>query len=121
LKIAQEKFPEHEFQLSGYLGPFPKADTTVLYTVLLHISDDNITPFLKSVVENTNMVLVCEILGREWRRKGNPPVFNRDESDYVDLFEKLGWRLRHHERSLYERYKDVPDKNRDISFMRFVK
>lgn len=121
LGIARTKFPEHQFELCGYLGPFPKSNTTVLYTVLLHISDEQILPFLEVVVENTDMVLVCEIMAREWRRSGNPPVYNRETVEYVNLFESLGMKLLGHERYLYERYKDFSKVNRDISFMRFIK
>ena len=53
------------------------------------------------------MIIVAEICGRKWRRKGNPPVFNREAKEYEELFAKHGKFIleRHHE--VYLAYKNT--------------
>jgi len=38
-------------------------------------------------------VLVAEIMGRAWRRPGDPPVFNREAQEYITLFGEHGFVL----------------------------
>ena len=64
-------------------------------------------------------MLICEILGKEWRRLGNPPVFNRDE--YYSLLEEVGFGTVKNEHYLYERYAGWNKKNINMSFMLFEK
>lgn len=77
---AREKHPGYTFET--YHGQ--SADTALLYTVLLHISDDDLSGFVAGI--NADRVIVAEVMGREWRRSGNPPVFNRDLEDYIEAF-----------------------------------
>lgn len=65
---------------------YPLSRTKLLYTVLLHQTDEDISKIVKSLCESTDRIIVAEICGRKWRRAGNPPVFNREYEEYVDLF-----------------------------------
>lgn len=84
IKIAQRAHPGHAFRVFGREERLPLVDVTLAHTVLLHVPDDE----LASVVErfNSPRVIVSEILGRHWRREGDPPVFNRDQIDYEVAF-----------------------------------
>lgn len=78
---ARTRHPEYQFEL--YEGQ--SADSALLYTVLLHVSDDDLPEFVAGI--NADRVIVAEIMGRQWRRAGNPPVFNREPQEYIDAFE----------------------------------
>lgn len=68
----------------------PKSSLVLFYTVLLHVDDNDILPFLKISTLNTNKVLIAEILGRHWRG-GSKIGFNREESDYQKLLNQCGF------------------------------
>lgn len=72
--------PSHRFQIIDEAVPPPDADVTLAHTVLLHVPDDA----LQAVVDRfeSPRLIISEILGKRWRRTGNPPVFNREMSDY---------------------------------------
>src|SRR5210317_1343027 len=75
LKIAKKNNPEYKYIRSEIL---PISEHKLLYTVLLHISDNDIDTFIKRLCASTESnIVVAEIMGRDWRRKGFPPVFNR--------------------------------------------
>ena len=57
--------------------------------MLLHVPDDEIESIIKQAKRNYSRIVIGEIMGREWRRPGNPPVFNRNKEDYLDL---VGWK-----------------------------
>jgi SAM-dependent methyltransferase len=70
--------------LHTFTDEWVEADTILAYTVLLHISDDEI----EEIIEKMNKykrIVIGEIVGRKWRRAGNPPVFNREIKDYEAL------------------------------------
>lgn len=81
---ACENYPRHIFG-----NQWVQADTFLAYTVLLHIPDDEIESVINRAKLNYSRIVIGEIMGREWRRPGNPPVFNRDRQDYVDL---INWK-----------------------------
>lgn len=60
------------------------ADTWLAHTVLLHVPDDEIGPLLARTAPYARIV-IGEVMGRKWRRPGDPPVFNREASEYVEL------------------------------------
>ena len=69
-------------------------------------------------------LIVAEILGREWRRDGIPPVYNRDLDDYLPLMRAHDLVLHKHVKRPYKRYADskyYKGKNTDISFLIFKK
>lgn len=82
---ARRRFPNYRFELLDGQS----ADTALLYTVLLHVSDDDLQEFVYDI--NADRVIVAEIMGRHWRRPGNPPVFNREPQEYVDAFASAGF------------------------------
>jgi hypothetical protein len=61
-----------------------EADTLLAYTVLLHIEDDRIGEIIQCMKDYPRIV-IGEIMGRQWRRPGNPPVFNREPEEYAEL------------------------------------
>lgn len=79
--LAQAKInnPRHE-----YVSEWKEADTILAYTVLLHISDNDIQLIIDKM-KSYKRIVIGEITGRQWRRKGNPPVFNREISEYINM------------------------------------
>lgn len=67
-----------------YVTQWEPAETWLAWTVLLHVPDDEIGALLASA-ETYGRVVIGEVMGRKWRREGDPPVFNRDASEYVEL------------------------------------
>jgi SAM-dependent methyltransferase len=83
LKEAHKRRPDHVFG-----SEWVDADTFLAYTVLLHVPDDEIGGILDAAKSQYKRIVIGEIMGRQWRRPGNPPVFNRDAQEYADL---IGW------------------------------
>lgn len=118
---------EAKKRYSGYrfepLGSHPvSTDICLSYSVFLHMTDSEINQALKKMW--CKWVIVAEILGREWRRDGLPPVYNRDLSDYVHLFRSHDLVMHKHIQKPYKRYSDASwyhGKNTNISFMVFKK
>ena len=106
LEIAESKHKNHKYLLHNHGDLYPEADVRFVYTVLLHIDDDCIGGMIKNLCEGTERVIVAEIMGRKWRRSGNPPVFNREAHEYIALFEKCGFELEYGDEKVYERYAD---------------
>lgn len=79
-----EAYPERRFVLAGEV--LPHADTALAYTVLLHVPDDELPSTLWRLSSAAPRVLVVEILGRKWRREGEPATFNRSRYDYEMAF-----------------------------------
>lgn len=84
IEFARTFFPDKEFHLYG--GGDYTGESALLYTVLLHIPDDEVVDLIKTI--KTKKVLVAEIMGRKWRRAGDPPVFNREADEYIELFNR---------------------------------
>lgn len=82
LAAAKVANPKHR-----YGDEWEPADTFLAHTVLLHVPDDE----LPSVLDRANRyprVVIGEVMGRKWRREGNPPVFNREAHEYEAMFER---------------------------------
>lgn len=79
LRAAAEANPQHR-----YVTEWTPADTWLAWTVLLHVPDDEIGGVLKRA-SAYGRVVIGEIMGRQWRRPGDPPVFNREASEYVEM------------------------------------
>jgi hypothetical protein len=41
-----------------------------------------------SLAKQYKRIVIGEIMGRQWRRPGNPPVFNRELSEYADMIQR---------------------------------
>ena len=121
INTAGIKHPGYKFQSCSYFDIYPASDVVLLYTLLLHIADENIEQFLKNITESTKKIVIAEILGRAWRREGIPPVYNREEHEYINILKTFGFRLDKHNRFLYARYENFNMQNKSISFMFFEK
>jgi SAM-dependent methyltransferase len=81
IEAARDIMPSHRFK---YIWPddvLPSSDVILAHTVLLHVSDQMIDATVARF--RAPRVIISEILGQEWRRVGDPPVFNREKSDYM--------------------------------------
>lgn len=78
LDVARAALPSYDFRDAR--EALPDADVTLAHTVLLHVPDDDLPAILARFA--SSRIVISEILGRRWRRAGNPPVFNREIGDY---------------------------------------
>jgi SAM-dependent methyltransferase len=79
LDAARKNNPNHV-----YGSEWVAADTFLAYTVLLHVPDYEIEEIIDKAKQYKHIV-IGEIMGRQWRRPGNPPVFNRDLDEYAAM------------------------------------
>lgn len=117
---AKTRFPDYQFHLV-YTEP-KYADIYLAYTVFLHMNEADLHEVLKSF--RCKWLIVAEILGREWRREGLPPVYNRELAEYINILCRHDFILHRHMKRPYKRYADVlrkQEKNTDISFLVFCK
>ena len=105
IERANEAQPKHIFAVIGEGESLAAADVVLCHTVLLHVPDDQLLKAIEAF--NADAVIVSEILGRKWRREGDPPVFNREAIDYVLAFGKLGYALAAHVERPYPYYRDT--------------
>ena len=115
---AKSKFQKHQFSI--VTNESLKADLCLAYSVFLHLSDKALHEALRKL--QCKWLLVAEVLGKEWRREGLPPVFNRELTDYIQICRSHDFILHKHETREYKRYKEIPwyeGKNTDISFLLF--
>ena len=68
----------------AYGHEWKEADTFLAHTVLLHIPDDEISGVIDRAKQYRRIV-IGEVMGRKWRRPGDPPVFNREPEEYARL------------------------------------
>lgn len=80
IEAARKRNPAHSFG-SEMRGAY----TFLAYTVLLHVPDDEIEAVIEAAKADYQRIVIGEIMGREWRRPGNPPVFNRGAEEYVQM------------------------------------
>jgi SAM-dependent methyltransferase len=104
--MARERCPRHDFRVIAWDDPLPEGDTALFHTVLLHIPDE-LLPTLLAKLGGFRRVVVGEILGRKWRRPGNPPVFNRELEEYREAFAAAGFLYRSAMLFTYSRYPDT--------------
>lgn len=93
IDIALQENPGYSFARIGSVVPamMPR-DVVLAHTVFLHVPDAQLSATVSAVCRMAPRVMVSEILGREWRRPGNPPVFNRDEAEYERVFAEQSFR-----------------------------
>jgi SAM-dependent methyltransferase len=112
LDRAARSHPNHVFALVDTQTALPSADVTLAHTVLLHVPDEDLPGLIGRI--RSPRVVVSEILGRHWRRTGNPPVFNREADDYAAAFAAAGFAEHARWTRHYNRYGGV-----DLSLMEF--
>ena len=91
LREAEQRYPGYRFRIMQSDDDYEVANAALLYAVCLHIHDDDIDAFIARLCRKARFVVLCEIMGREWRRGGNPPVFNRAAQEYIDVFKAQGF------------------------------
>lgn len=104
IRQAKAAVPFHLFRPIDDEAPFPRLGVTLFHTVLLHVPDDALAAMIDRLT--SPRVLVSEILGRHWRRPGDPPVFNREEEDYISAFSPR-YRMRRRWDCIYPHYRDT--------------
>jgi len=115
VEAARRHNPGYRFEHIAPAAPLPAADVALIYTVALHIPDEELARFLAPVCAAAPVVVIGEIMDIRWRRAGNPPVFNRDPEQYVLEMANRGYLLRRFGKAIYKRY-DNPqwNVNRDV-------
>jgi len=120
---AKELNENYNFLEINVDSEYSQADLTMAYTVFLHLDDETLLNILERLRKTTKKYLIiAEILGREWRRAGTPPVFNRNKEDYVQLAASKGFEFAEEHKRAYARYANNPefqDKNTDLSILVF--
>jgi SAM-dependent methyltransferase len=113
--------PDYTFKEVNVDSEYLKGDICLAYTVFLHIDDDTLKDTIRRFKDaNYTYILISEILGREWRRKGNPPVYNRDLNDYLITMQNHGYFLYREVSRNYKRYlRYAPERNVKISGLLF--
>jgi len=118
VEAARRKYPDYRFTLMRDPLDYVVSEAALLYTVLLHIHDDDIELVIANLCKRAEFVVVAEIMLRMWRGQEisrpekAPPVFNRDVPDYVALFAKCGFDV---DDMIIAPYKRYPDTN--ITFL----
>jgi len=125
IKKAQELHSKYTFQEIDIDNNYPRVDLVFGYTVFLHLDDAILKRILNRLHSSCQKYLIIgEILGREWKRPGLPPVFNRDLNDYIKLLEEYGFSFVKENKRPYKRYTDNPrfkGKNTNFSLLIFKK
>lgn len=119
---ARRLNPSYEFEIiteKKIKRLYPHSRTKMLYTVLLHQSDEGVEATIKNLCETTRRIIVAEICGRDWRRGGNPPVFNREPQEYEYMFQTHSRRLSTMIKKPYARYKQFRKLDTDLTIMVF--
>ena len=122
IAAAKAANPEYSFQEVNVKSEYPRSDICLAYTVFLHLDDDALRGTLTRLKAAGNKsIIIAEVLGQEWRRPGNPPVFNRDLGDYLEIMAEFGYLLKWADSRVYERYAYcAPDRNVRLFGLLFV-
>lgn len=84
LRDASDENPDHTFTQYEPWSTLPPSDAVLAWQVLLHVPDDQLPHAVAAMAGRT--VLIGECMSREWRRDGDPPVFNRGAGECIDAF-----------------------------------
>lgn len=82
LAAARRANPAYRFMTEWHT-----ADTFLAHTVLLHVPDDEIDGLIDRALSYSRIV-IGEVMGQKWRRPGDPPVFNREASEYEAMIDR---------------------------------
>lgn len=109
IKEAFIRNPGYKFYEVNIDSPYPISDLVLAFTVFLHMDDETLFNVLHRLSNSCNKYLIIiETLGKEWRKSGTVPVYNREEYEYVDLLAKLGFVLISHEAYMNPHYANDP-------------
>lgn len=106
LEVAKGANPRHWFQLIEPFETLPYAPTVFAYTVLHHIPDDLLLDACDQLMNNTDRIVVAEVMDPAFRHERTPPCLNRAAGEYVDIFTSKGWQLKEHHVVDYAAYQD---------------
>jgi SAM-dependent methyltransferase len=119
---ARQRLPQHSLRLIDDGFAYPKAETILFYTVLLHLDGPFAVQVLENACASAKRVVIAELMDSRWRRGGNPPVFNRDPEHYILAMQSFGFYLVDAAKYVYAHY-DTPhwQQGRDVrmSFLTF--
>lgn len=105
---ARVDSPKHELRLIDDGMVYPHAKAALFYTVLLHVSDQEVKRLLRNVSKSVDTIIISELMDHRWRRDGNPPVFCRDSEDYILMMQRIGYTLAYANKKPYARYDVAP-------------
>lgn len=115
---AMKLHPNYNFFVYEIGDKLPPSAWVMAYTVLLHVSDDDIDDILDTITANCSKVIISEIMERRARRPlraGKPPVWNREKEDYVALMKARGFHLTN---TYSKAWRDVKDRLTILVFER---
>jgi SAM-dependent methyltransferase len=105
--IAKNEKPQHQFLHVAWDDPYPKADTYLFHTAMMHIPDDELDGVVKRC---SGRIVIAECMMSAYRRP-EITVFNRDPQDYTDLLQRHGFymqSLEEHPTNYQTGRKDLP-------------
>jgi len=86
---AQKKLPSYLFKKINWEDDYPFAQTYLLFTVLFHIPDNELSSIVSKL---TNKVVIVEAMGRWLRDYGRGNNYLRDPEEYRNTFATYGFR-----------------------------
>ena len=97
IEIAKRDNPGYDFAVLGNNDPIWGGGDRVehvafAHNVMMHVADEELVPTATRFQQKR--LIISEITGREWRREGEPPVFNREIEEYERAFRSIGYSLR---------------------------
>jgi SAM-dependent methyltransferase len=107
IAVAREKNPGYRFEHIAPGAELPGMGTALIYTVALHIPDEELERFMKPICTAAPVLMIAEIMDSRWRHPGDPPVFNRDPEQYIMALMRLGFFLRSWGKIPYARYNNT--------------
>lgn len=102
LRIARSARPGYRFDHIDVASSIVGGDIVFSHNVLMHVPDADLDHTIGRFGQGK--VVISEVLGKIWRRAGNPPVFNREIQDYVVAFMRHGYTLKKHQIRRAENY-----------------
>lgn len=109
---AKVLHPGYDFWVCGGEKLINGGYALFAHTVMLHVPDELLVPTLQRFTQK--LVVISEIVGRNWRRDGDPPVFNREIMEYDAAMREAGYTLKRVPFVPYSRYGGV-----DLAMMEF--
>lgn len=103
LLTAIKRHPDHMFG-----DKMVKCDDVLLYTVCLHMPDEEINKEMKKICKGRKKIVIAEIMNRKYRHltKGEYSLSNQRElDDYVQIMGNLGFELSEAINCPYKHYK----------------
>lgn len=119
LAIAAKENPGYRFDLIDATGPIEGGYVLFAHNVLMHIPDDDLLGTVQRFTQSR--IIVSEVLGRSWRRPGNPPVFNREIEEYERPFRASGYRLHRVMPKMAGNYRDAQGNAVEFFILEFHK